>query len=131
MKKPQIVRAFCALALLYIFCGITFAQRMNQVPEPLYDSPEYAEELYAESGGPVDGMYFSTEYVVECYEYDDAYAIVYDDPDANIVECEILVSAITYAQIMRAQANDMSMRGNLYLLSDGQTWGFVWDGCME
>lgn len=75
-------------------------------------------EDYLEDHGAVPGMFFSTENVVEEYEYDDAYCIVYDDADANIFNAEILVDLETYQMVMEAHKNDTIVVGQLVLNDD-------------
>lgn len=58
-------------------------------------------------------MYFNTKYVVEEYEYDDAYTIVYNDPDANIVNQEILVDEETYWTCIEATEKGEELSGIL------------------
>ena len=63
-------------------------------------------------------MFFSTEYVVEEYEYDDAYCLLYDDADANLFECEIIVDLETYQLVRYHIENDKKLVGSLVLNDD-------------
>lgn len=77
---------------------------------------ETAETSYA-----FPGMHFSTEYVTEEYEYDDAYAIRYTDPDANMDEVEILVDLETYQIVQKAISEKSDVVGRLVLNDDYTT----------
>ena len=67
---------------------------------------------------PPDGLFFSSEYVVEEYEYDDAYCLLYDDADANMFECEIIVDLETYQLVQYHIENDRKLVGSLVLNDD-------------
>ena len=67
---------------------------------------------------PVSGMFFSTEYVVEEYEYDDAYCLLYDNADANMFECEIIVDLETYQLVHYHIENNRKLVGCLVLNDD-------------
>lgn len=76
------------------------------------DSLDYWENT------PCPGMYFSSANVTEEYEYDDAYCIRYTDPDANMVECEIVVDLETYQLIIESVKSGEEMVGQLVLNDD-------------
>ena len=63
-------------------------------------------------------MFFSSAYVVEEYEYDDAYCLLYDDADANMFECEIIVDLETYQLVQYHIENDRKLVGCLVLNDD-------------
>lgn len=64
---------------------------------------------------PVNGMFFSVEYVTEEFVYDDAYAIRYTDPDAGFEEAEILLDRPTYEAVLDAVNDNHEMVGMLVL----------------
>lgn len=72
-------------------------------------------EEYTDQNVPVDGMFFSSEYVVESYEYDDANCILYDDCDANLSDCEIKLDAVSYNIITESVENGQKLCGILVL----------------
>lgn len=73
---------------------------------------------YPSENRPVSGMFFSTEYVVEEYEYDDAYCLLYDDADANLFECEILVDLETFQMVHNYIEEGKKLIGALVLNDD-------------
>lgn len=88
----------------------------------------YAEKINAQQSTeewwentPTSGMFFSSEYVDEEYEYDDAHCIVYSDPDVNMVDCEIYVDLETYQRVIEAKKSGMEMVGQLVLNDDYTT----------
>lgn len=84
-----------------------------------------------ENNEPVDGMFFSVENVTEYCEYtveDPGYGFnaiggcVYDCPDANLDNAEILVSWKSYVEMDDFIRNGQDMYGyiqHLYTLEDG------------
>lgn len=86
-------------------------QAERETPEP--------EEIW--ENDPTSGMMFSTEYVDEEYEYDDAYCIVYTDPDMDLYECEICVDLETYQMVMKATETGKHIAGSLVLNDDYTT----------
>lgn len=84
---------------------------------PKIYSPDPAE-TYMENSQPWSGMSFSTANVVEEYEYDDAYCLVYDDPDANMADVEICVDLETYQMVCQAVRDREEMTGSLVLNED-------------
>lgn len=86
---------------------------------------------FVEAGEPVDGMFFSTEFVEVHYEYDiDAPegesskvgAVVYDCPDANLYGAEILIDWSDYIELHYHLGRGEEVCGHLqrmYELSDG------------
>lgn len=74
-----------------------------------------AEEIYLEENEPISGMFFSSEYVTEEYEYDDAYCLRYDDADANLFDVEIAVDSETYQSVIESINSGREMVGSLVL----------------
>lgn len=72
----------------------------------------------AEPNRPVPGMFFSSESVVEEYEYDDAYVLLYTDADANLNDVEICVDLETYQMVIDAVKNGNELVGSLILNDD-------------
>lgn len=80
-------------------------------------------ENYLEDNKAFPGMFFSTENVVEEYEYDDAYCLLYDDADANMFEVEICVDQETFTMVQYATKSGEHIVGTLVLNDD-----FSYDG---
>lgn len=76
------------------------------------------DENYSFKNCAFSGMFFSTEYVVEEYEYDDAYCLLYDDADANLFECEIIVDLETYQLVCQHIEDGCKLVGSLVLNDD-------------
>lgn len=64
-----------------------------------------------ERTSPVEGMLFDSKCVVEEYEYDDAYCIVYDDPDCNVFNAEVCLDLESYIKVIDAIAADEQLVG--------------------
>lgn len=84
---------------------------------PSTSKPE-SEEMYLEKNEPVSGMFFSTEYVTEEYEYDNWYCLRYDDADANMFDVEIIVDSETYQSVIESINSGSEMVGSLVLNED-------------
>ena len=78
-------------------------------------------KVYLEDNHATPGMFFTSESVVEEYEYDDAYILLYDDADANMFNVEICVDLETYQLVMDAIKNDRELVGKLVLNEDYTT----------
>lgn len=102
---------FCALLAIVVGAQIISAHMNGKAT---YTKPE-AEKIYLDENKPVSGMYFSTEYVTDEYEYDDAYCLCYDDPDANLFDAEIVVDRKTYESVIEAIKSGKEMTGSLVL----------------
>lgn len=105
---------FCALLTIVVGAQLISAH-MNG--KEIYSKPE-AEEIYLDENKPISGMYFSTEYVTDEYEYDNAYCLRYDDPDANLFDAEIVVDIETYESVIEAIKSGKEMTGSLVLNND-------------
>ena len=55
---------------------------------------------------------------LEEYEYDDAFCLLYDDPDANMCNVEICVDLETYQAVQKAIKEKREMVGSLVLNDD-------------
>lgn len=120
MKKSMLnlVAAACLAAFGGVSCAAV-ASCVTYNHEIETTSEDYLEENHA-----VSGMFFSTDYVVEEYEYDDAYCIVYDDADANMFEVEICVDLETYQIVRKAISEKHELVGQLVLNEDESTDDF-------
>lgn len=107
------ITKFTVILALVLSSQILSAHIMN---DQKAGTPMPVEE--AENGRPFSGMFFSSEYVVEEYEYDDAYCLLYDDADANMFECEIIVDLETYQLVQYHIENDKKLVGSLVLNDD-------------
>ena len=137
-KNVPIAGAVVALLTLYATAGLIFATSLKSTPEPYpdlyFDSPLYAEQLHydidAEEecyGEIFDGMFFSAEYVLEEYEYDGVYVVIYDDPDASIHNCPVTVNRATYERVMEAIETGEGLVGHLEYLHLSDSWMLVED----
>lgn len=109
------ITKFCAIFYLSLALGahMLYAHKNStDTPEAL-STEEYSEENQAWSG-----MFFSTENVVEEYEYDDAYCLLYDDADANMFNVEICVDLETYQMVQNAIKSGNHLVGTLVLNDD-------------
>lgn len=99
----------CLAAVLGVGCAVaaSFVKYHEKTPESF---TEYVTEV-----SPISGMFFSTEYVVEEYEYDDAYCLLYADADAGFPECEILVDLRTYQMVRNHIEKGRKLVGSLVL----------------
>lgn len=106
--------AFCALIAIVVGAQIISAH-INATPV----TPEApASEEYLEENKAWAGMFFSTENVVEEYEYDDAFCLLYDDADANMFNVEICVDLETYQMVQNATKTGNHFVGTLMLNDD-------------
>ncbi len=102
--------------LLMFIIGANILASYCDVDEQ-YKTPEVVE-YYLEDNRPISGMFFSTEYVTDEYEYDGEYCIRYDDADANMFDVEIVVDSATYQSVMAAIISGKEMVGNLVINND-------------
>ena len=109
----QLFAAACVAAALGVGCA-------GAVTLVNWNNDEIADSIeeYPSENHPVSGMFFSTEYVVEEYEYDDAYCLLYDDADANLFECEIIVDLETYQLVRQHIEDGRKLVGSLVLNDD-------------
>lgn len=107
------ITKFTVILALVLSSQILSAHIMN---DQKAGTPMPVEE--AKNGRPFSGMFFSSEYVVEEYEYDDAFCLLYDDADANMFECEIIVDLETYQLVRYHIENDKKLVGSLVLNDD-------------
>lgn len=109
----KLIAAGCVAAALGVGCAAAAAFIPWHTAEECMPVEESATNRRAFSG-----MFFSTEYVVEEYEYDDGYCIVYDDPDAGMNNVEIFVDLETYEIVLRVVATGDKVVGCLVLNDD-------------
>lgn len=94
------------------YCRDWLVRQMALMTETL------AEEAYLEDNHASSGMFFSSANVVEEYEYDDAYCLLYDDADANMFNVEICVDLETYQLVCKAIKDNRELVGQLVLNDD-------------
>lgn len=104
---------FCAL--LAIIVGVQLLSIHNQSDMVLGLHKPESEEIYLECNEPISGMFFSSEYVTEEYEYDNQYCLRYDDADANLFDVEIIVDFETYQSVIESINSGSEMVGSLVL----------------
>lgn len=97
------------------FGGIMCATAASFIKYNDITPSEQVEEVYLEDNKPSDGMCFSSANVLEEYEYDDAYCLLYDDADANMYDVEIYVDLETYLLVRKAIAEERKLIGKLVL----------------
>lgn len=102
---------FALGALVAIAMGASFL--LNRSFQPALNAE--ITKNYLEEGRPTSGMYFSSDYVVSEYEYDDAYCLLYEDADANMFETEIFVDPETYQAVINACEDGSKLVGSLVL----------------
>lgn len=112
------VTAFCTALIIAIGAQLLYA---NTKSEPIVPASASETEAYLEDNKTWSGMFFTSESVVEEYEYDDAYILLYDDADANMFNVEICVDLETYQLVMDAIKNDRELVGKLVLNDDYTT----------
>ena len=102
----------CLAAVLGVGCAAasSFVKSQDEIMESIADYPS--------ENRPESGMFFSTENVVEEYEYDDAYCLLYDDADANMFECEIMVDLKSYQLVQSSIKEKRTLFGVLVLNED-------------
>lgn len=104
---------FCALLAIAVGAQLLYIHAQNS-EDPSPYKPE-AEEIYLEENLPVSGMFFSSKYVTDEYEYDCAYCLRYDDADANLFDAEIFVDRVTYESVIESIKSGKEMVGSLVL----------------
>lgn len=111
MKSSTI---FCAVLGLVVGAQIISAHINAETPE----TEPVATEEYLEDNHAISGMFFSSANVVEEYEEDDAYCLLYDDADANMFDVEICVDLETYQAVHQAIIEKRELVGQLVLNDD-------------
>lgn len=106
---------FCAALIIAIGAQLLYA---NTKSEPIVPAPASETEAYLEDNKAWFGMFFCSENVVEEYEYDDAYCLLYDDVDANMFDVEICVDLETYQLVCQAIKDGRELIGTLVLNED-------------
>lgn len=107
------VTKFCAILAIALGSHMLYAHTIsNEAPE----SP--VTEEYLEDNRPTSGMFFTSASVVEEYEYDDAYCLLYDDADANMFNVEICVDLETYQLVCESIKEGRELVGALVLNDD-------------
>lgn len=116
MKTSKLMSA---IYVLY-FCAICVActAYANNRNDDLSVKSAEDVEYYLEDNKPWPGMFFTSDSVVEEYEYDDAYCLLYDDADANMFNVEIVVDLETYQLVCDAHKNHCELVGTLVLNDD-------------
>jgi len=102
---------FCALMVIAV--GVLLISAYIESND-IFGKSE-VEKIYLDENKPISGMFFSSEYVTEEYEYDDAYCIRYDDADANLFDAEIFVDHSTYENVIESIKSGRRMVGSLVL----------------
>lgn len=105
---------FCTLIAAALGVQLLYAHGVADKSEQIADESEY----YLEDNEPMSGMFFSSDNVVEEYEYDDAYCLLYDDADANMFNVEICVDLETYERVIDSDKTGTEMVGTLVLNDD-------------
>lgn len=105
---------FCAILAIALGAHMLYAHTSSN-----FDAPEASEiEEYLEEHSPTPGMFFTSASVVEEYEYDDAYILLYDDADANMFNVEICVDLETFQAVQQAIKSGNELVGSLVLNDD-------------
>lgn len=109
----KVLTKICAALAIIAGSHLLYADNLPESPAKALESENYLEENKAWSG-----MFFNSENVVEEYEYDDAYVLLYDDADANMFNVEICVDLETYQSVQQAIKNGKPLVGSLVLNDD-------------
>ena len=104
---------FCVILALVLGVHILYAHTKESTEPKAPVNEEYLEDNKA-----WPGMFFSSENVVEEYEYDDAYVLLYDDADVNMFNVEIVVDLETYQLCMQSHKTGKHIVGTLVLNDD-------------
>ena len=104
---------FCVLLAIALVSHTLYA---NTISNDVSETPVNEEHL--EENRPLSGMFFTSAYVVEEYEYDDAYCLLYDDADMNLFNAEICVDLKTYQLVCQAIKENRELVGALVLNED-------------
>lgn len=110
MKQSTI---FCALIALVVGAQLIYAHTTSA---PAVNAK--TDDNYLEDNQAWPGMFFTSESVVEEYEYDYAYCLLYDDADANMFNVEIYVDLETYQRVIEAHQTGNHFVGTLVLNDD-------------
>lgn len=104
---------FCALLTAVAGARLIYVQAHG-----IGDIDAIPSGAYIEDNRAISGMFFSSDNVTEEYEYDDAYCLLYDDPDANMFGVEIVVDLETYQRVLEAHRSGSTLLGSLVLNDD-------------
>lgn len=104
---------FCAILMCVVSLQLFSSHAHNNM---CFEAPEVDE--YPERNHATSGMFFTSNNVVEEYEYDDAYILLYNDPDANMYNVEICVDLETYQAVQKAIQSGNELIGSLALNDD-------------
>lgn len=118
------MKTLTSLATLLLACLLCNFSHVNEAASDNYDlSMQCEDDEPVSYGEPVDGQFFSTENVLEEYEYDGEYCIIYDDPDAGFKNAEIVVDRATYEIALWAWAENDHFTGSLVHIGNN-VWKF-------
>lgn len=107
---------FCAILAIALGVHVLYAHTSSVNTMATLEAP--VEDQYLEDNKAWSGMFFTSESVVEEYEYDDAYCLLYDDVDANMFNVEICVDLETYQLVSQAIKDGRELVGALVLNED-------------
>lgn len=110
------ISAFCAIVAVAIGAQTIPLSCNSQTSEETS-----VNEVYSDTSSPTPGMFFNSANVVEEFEYDDAYCLLYDDADANMYNAEICVDLETYQMVADAVSHGRELVGSLVLNDDYTT----------
>lgn len=112
----KILTKFCAALTIIAGSHLLYAHTSSVNTTVTPETPETEE--YLEDNKAWSGMFFSSANVVDEYEYDDAYVLLYDDADANMFNVEICVDLETYQAVQQAIKSGTELVGSLVLNTD-------------
>lgn len=107
------ITKFCVILAIALGAHMLYAHTISTSVPEMQETDNYLEDNHATSG-----MFFTSASVVEEYEYDDAYCLLYDDADANMFNVEICVDLETYQLVRAAIAEKRELVGSLVLNED-------------
>lgn len=112
------------IANIIVIAALSFGGQLLFASAKSEPAAPKVETVCLDNNKAWDGMFFSSEYVTEEYEYDDVYCLLYDDADANMSEVEICVDLKTYKLVMDAVKTGKPLVGKLVLKADSATVEF-------
>lgn len=110
------VTKFCVILAIALGAHLIYAHTAASPNNMVAETQEV--ENYLEDNHATHGMFFTSVSVIEAYEYDDAYCLLYDDADANMFNVEICVDLETYQMVSSAIKNGQELVGTLVLNDD-------------
>ena len=104
-----ILTSYSIICALLISVSVSNPRANSTTPSPVTPVTDTISHDFP----PCTAMCFSLSCVTEEYEYDDAFAILYNDPDINAFDEEIFVDYYTYSLIIQSHIHGDNLTGAL------------------